>query len=159
MKDNLKGFTLSMALMDTLPVIFFSISVAVLSQRFASGLFRFGAILVIAAGSMKVLWKFILTLAKKDVRVFNRQMRLLMPAGFALMLIGLIMNRSSWSLRAAAMHVVGFPALLFFILAAVGIALMTYFARHLDGMDARSNWIEQGTNALAQFFFMMGILI
>lgn len=159
MRNDLKGFTLSMALTDMLPVIFFSISVAVLSQRFASGLFRFGAVLVIAAGAMKVLWKFILALAKKDVRVFNRQMHCLMPAGFILMLIGLIVHRSRWSLRAAAAHVIGFPALLFFILAAAGIVCLTYFVRHLDGMDARSNWIEQVTNALTQFFFMMGIIV
>lgn len=36
---------------------------------------------------------------------------------------------------------------------------MSCFARHFNQMDAKSNWIEQGTNVLAQFFFMMGVLI
>lgn len=61
------GFTLSMALMDTLPVLFFSVSIGVLSARFGSALFLAGAILVILAGIMKVLWKFLLATVKRDV--------------------------------------------------------------------------------------------
>ena len=153
------GFTLSMALMDTLPVLFFSVSIGVLSARFGSALFLAGAILVILAGIMKVLWKFLLATVKRDVRIFNRQMRFIMPAGFALMIAALITDRDKWSIQDVAAHAFSLPSLIFFILALSGIGCMSYFARHFNQMDAKSNWIEQGTNVLAQFFFMMGVLI
>lgn len=149
------GFTLSMALMDTLPVLFFSVSIGVLSARFGSALFLAGAILVILAGIMKVLWKFLLATVKRDVRIFNRQMRFIMPAGFALM----IADRDKWSIQDVAAHAFSLPSLIFFILALTGIGCMSYFARHFNQMVVKSNWIEQGTNVLAQFFFMMGVLI
>lgn len=163
MKKNVQkipeGFTLTMAVTDMLPVLFFSISIAVLSGRIESGIFLTGAVLVILAGALKVLWKFVLALVKKDVRFLNRQLRYLMPAGFLLMAAGLVADRDSWSARAAAEHIVSFPAVIFFLLAAVGIIFMIWFAGHLNGRDARSNWIEQGTNALTQFFLMLGIVL
>lgn len=153
------GFTLPMALMDMLPVLFFSVSVGVLSLRFDSVLFLIGAVLVILAGAMKVFWKLLLAIVKKDVRIFNRQMRFLMPTGFILTITGLIVDHEAWSLQAIAAHIFSFPSIIFFILALAGIVCMIYFARHFDQMDAKSNWIEQGTNALTQFLFMMGILV
>ena len=50
-----EGFTLSMALVDCLPVLFFSISSAILATRLDSGLFRTGVLLVILAGVALVL--------------------------------------------------------------------------------------------------------
>lgn len=148
-----------MAVTDMLPVLFFSISVAVLSGRIKSILFLAGAVLVILAGALKVLWKFVLALGKRDVPFLNRQLRYLMPAGFVLMAAGLIIDRDCWSAGAAVEHICSFPAVVFFLLAAVGIGFMIWFAGHLNGRDARSNWIEQGTNALTQFFLMMGIVL
>lgn len=148
-----------MAVTDMLPVLFFSISVAVLSGRIESVLFLAGAALVITAGTLKVLWKFVLALGKKDVPFLNRQLRYLMPAGFALLAAGLIVDRDCWSAKAAMEYIFSFPAGIFFLLAAVGIGCMIWFAGHLNGRDARSNWIEQGTNALTQFFLMMGIVL
>lgn len=45
-----EDFTLSMALVDCLPILFFSISSAILAARFDSRLFRAGVLLVILAG-------------------------------------------------------------------------------------------------------------
>lgn len=157
-KNIPEGFTLSMAFMDMLPVLFFCVSIAVISGRLRSGIFLAGSVLVILAGALKVLWKFILAVVKKDIPFLNRQMRYLMPAGFVIMVIGLVADRKSWSLRAAAGHIISFPAVIFFVLGAAGIGCMAWFAGHFDGGDARLNWIEQGTNALAQFFIMLGIL-
>lgn len=153
-----EGFTVSMALMDCLPVLFFSIGIAEIGARFLSPLFRLGALLVILAGSMKVLWKFVLAIGKKDVRFLNRQMRYLMPAGFLILLLSLIMDRSRWSMEGVLKSVTGMPSLMFWILGIIGILCMVWFAGHLNGRDAGANWKEQTVNSLAQLCFMLAIL-
>lgn len=154
-----EGFTLSMAFMDTLPVIFFSLSAAVLALRFRSILFLAGAVLVILAGALKASWKFVLACAGRDISFLSRQMRYTMPAGFLLMILSLITDSGKWTPHAVLRHVVSFPSWAFFILAAVGIGFMVWFARTLNDRDARSNWIEQGVNTLAQLFIFLGILL
>lgn len=153
------NFTFGMAFMDCLPVVFFSISIAVLASRFHSVLFLIGAVMVILAGALKVSWKFVLAAAGRDIAFLNRQMRYLMPFGFLVMLLGLIIDRNQWSLSAAVHHLLSFPAILFFVLAAIGVCTMIFCARHLNGHDAKSNWIEQGVNSLTQFFILLGILM
>ena len=50
------------------------------------------------------------------------------------------------------------PALIFFLTGIAGIVTMIYFAGHLDSGDAKSNWYEQGTNAIAQLSLFLGLL-
>ena len=65
-----EDFTLSMALVDCLPILFFSISSAILATRFDSRLFRVGVLLVILAGVLKAGWKFVIALHHRDLRFF-----------------------------------------------------------------------------------------
>lgn len=153
------GFTLSMAVMDCLPVLFFSVGISVLSLRFDSMLFRIGAFMVILAGTLKVLWKFVLAIGKRDVFFLNRQMRYLMPAGFLILILSLIVDRRKWSVQDILISATGMPALLFWILGILGIICMVWFARHLNGRDAKANWKEQTVNSLSQFCFMVAILV
>lgn len=153
-----EGFTLSMAFMDCLPVLFFSIGIGAVSVRFPSMLFRVGAFLVILAGGLKAAWKFVLALVKRDVRVLNRQMRYLMPAGFLIIILSLIVDRDKWSMQRVWVDVTGMPSLVFWILGIIGIAVMVWFAKHLNGRDAKSNWKEQEVNSLAQLCFMVAVL-
>ncbi len=154
-----EGFSLSMALADCIPVLFFSIGSAVLAYRFPSPLFRFGTVLVILAGSMKALWKFVIALKKIDAPFLSRQMRFLMPAGFVLMLLALAVDHSRWSASAVLRHVTRFPSCIFFLAGAAGILLLCWFAKHLNGRDARSNWKEQMVNGITQLCFLLGILL
>lgn len=154
-----EGFTLSMAFMDMLPVLFFSGSAVLLIRRFPDTLFRIGAVLVILAGALKVLWKFIIALAHRNIGPLSRQLRFLMPAGFLLVIISLILNRAAWSPGRVWARVTGFPACVFFLFGIAGLVLMSVFAVKLDRTDAKSNWIEQGTNTLAQLFIFLGILL
>ncbi len=153
-----QGFTLSLALMDALPVLFFGGSLGVCASMFDSTLFLIGAVLIFLAGAMKVGWKLVIALQKKNIWFLNRQMRYLMPAGFVLVLLSLFIDRKkiSGAFFGALIH---FPALLFFLIGVTGIACMVYFAGHNDQMDAKSNWKEQGTNAIAQFAFMIGLFL
>lgn len=154
-----EGFTLSMALMDCVPVVFFCVGAGVLATRFDSALFRGGIALVVLAGGLKVSWKLVLALANKDVLFLNRQMRYLMPVGFVLALLSLAVDRALWSPAVVLTHVTTMPSLLFLITGLAGMFLMGWFARHLDGRDAKVNWREQAVNAISQLCIMLAIVL
>lgn len=154
-----EGFTLSMALMDCVPVAFFCVSAGVLATRFDSTLFRVGVVLVVLAGVLKVSWKLVLALARRDVRFLNRQMRYLMPAGFVLALVSLVVDRAKWSPASVLAHVTAMPSLPLLVAGLAGMSLMGWFARHLDGRDAKANWREQAVNGISQLCIMLAIVL
>lgn len=154
-----EGFTLSMALVDCLPVLFFSISAAILAMHFDSSLFRAGVLMVILAGALKAGWKFAIALLHRDVRFLSRQMRYLMPVGFLLAVLALFVDRPRWSFAAVIRHMTNVPALLFLLIGIAGMGLMMWFAKSQDRRDAKANWKEQITNSIAQFCIMLGILL
>lgn len=152
------GFTIPLVLVDALPVIFFAATMIIISLLFSSPLFLFGAILCFYAGAAKVLWKLIVVVNKKNIWWLFMQMRIVMPIGFLLMLIALIVNHSSISGGAILAAVLSIPSVIFFAIGVVGMILMMVFAFRLDSSDAKSNWIEQLTNGLAQACFFLGTL-
>lgn len=154
-----EGFTLSMALVDCLPVIFFSISFGILTTRFDSYIFRIGVCLVILAGLLKVAWKFGIALFQKNLTIFNSQMRFVMPAGFLLIFVSLFIDHNKWSLAAITRHMTRIPAASCFLGGIVGVALLMWFAQHANREDAKANWKEQIINSFTQFCIMMGILL
>ena len=154
-----EGFTLSMAVMDCFPVFFFCVSACCLAARFPGALFRIGIFCIILAGSLKVSWKMVIALAKKNIPFLGRQMRFLMPAGFALCILSLAIRKNDWSIRAVWQHITSLPSLPFFLIGIAGMCLVVRFARKGRQMDAKANWKEQAVNAAAQFCIMMGILL
>lgn len=154
-----EGFTLSMALMDCVPVAFFCVSAGVPATRFDSALFRVGVVLVVIAGVLKVSWKLALALARRDVRFLNRQMRYLMPVGFGLALVSLAVDRARWSPAAVLAHVTAMPSLPLLVAGLAGMVLMGWYARHLDGSDAKANWREQAVNGMSQLCIMLAIVL
>ena len=85
-------------------------------------------------------------------------MRIVMPIGFVLMLLAVILNRSAIDLPAVFAAIVSLPSVIFFAVGLIGMVLMGVFAAKLDSADVRSNWIEQLTNAVAQAAIFTGIL-
>lgn len=154
-----EGFTLPMALLDCVPVAFFCIGASVLATRFDSPLFRVGIALVVLAGALKVSWKLVIALARRDARFLNRQMHYLMPVGFALALASLAVDRARWSPAAVLRHATSLPSLPLLVAGIAGMLLMSWFARHLDGRDARANWREQMVNAISQLCIMLAIVL
>lgn len=154
-----EGFTLGLALVDALPVIFFAGSMFLIGQRFSSNLFMLGAVLCLIGGAGKVLWKVIVVLKRKNVWPLFVQMRFLMPLGFLLMICSLIANADRISFDEIIKACTGFPTIVCFAAGIAGIVLMTIFAMFLDSSDVRANWIEQLTNGLAQGAFFLGILL
>lgn len=153
-----ENFTLSLAFVDALPVLFFGGSTILIGLLFGSPLFLTGAVLCFWAGAAKVLWKIIVVKKKKNIWWLFLQMRIVMPLGFALMIFAVIMNRSAVNLPAVSAAVVSLPSVIFFAIGVTGMVLMGVFAAKLDSADVRSNWIEQITNALAQAAVFTGIL-
>lgn len=153
-----ENFTLSLAFVDALPVLFFGGSTILIGLLFGSPLFLTGAVLCFWAGAAKVLWKIIVVKKKKNIWWLFLQMRIVMPLGFALMIFAVIMNRSAVNLPAVFAAIVSLPSVIFFAIGVTGMVLMGVFAAKLDSADVRSNWIEQITNALAQAAVFTGIL-
>lgn len=154
-KDTVpQDFTLSLALVDALPVLFFGISMILAGFIFKSALFVAGAALCLFAGAAKVLWKIIVVLKKKNIWWLFIQMRILMPVGMVMMIAGAVAGRGNVDFSLFLQ----LPAALFFALGILGMVMMAVFGFKLDSSDLRSNWIEQLTNAAAQICFFIGLL-
>ncbi|MBQ0038561.1 MAG: hypothetical protein KBS74_07830 [Clostridiales bacterium] len=159
-KDTVpEGFTMKMALVDALPVLFFGASMVVLSILFSDVLFLIGALLCLLAGAAKVLWKVIVVRRKKNIWWLFLQMRILMPIGFALMLLSVLIHAKSIDFARVWHAVTAFPPVICFAAGLIGMVLMGIFFVKLDSSDARSNWIEQVTNGLAQMAIFVGLLM
>ena len=157
-KVGTEGFTTSLALVDALPVIFFGVAAIILGGKLGSGLFAVGAIICLAAGTGKVLWKLLIALWGKDVKILGAQLRFLMPAGFLLMIIGAVLADRG-TVSALLQSAIRMPSVLFFVLAVCGMCGMIACSRHFDRRDARGNWIEQIINACTQGCVLVGILL
>ena len=157
-KTTYDNFTLSLALFDTLPVLFFGIGMLLIAGQFRNTLFLVGAVLCTMAGCGKVLWKILVAGAEKDILLLNRQLRVLMPTGFLLIILGVITDRSRIHLGAILQKMLAFPSVVFFGITVLGMIAMMIFAFKLDSTKARNNWIEQITNSIAQGCLVLGIL-
>jgi len=157
-KKEYEGFTLSLALVDALPVLFFGASCIMIGLIFKSPLFIIGACLSFIGGASKVSWKIILALKSKDIKILNKQFRYLMLGGFALIILSVILNIKRISLAAVGAALVGLPQAVFFALWFVGMVTMGVLAKKLDSSVAKNNWIEQCVNGVAQLCFLVGLI-
>lgn len=153
-----QNFTVSLALFDALPVLFFCIGMFLIASRFHNLFFFIGIILCILAGCGKVLWKILVAAKGYDIHFLNQQLRILMPLGFFFIIVGLINGRNAINLTNLIHQIMSFPTCLFFGITIIGMICMSLFAFILDGSKAKSNWIEQITNAIAQGCFLLGVL-
>lgn len=147
-----QDFTLSLVLVDAMPVLFFLATSLLLGIKLQSIGFIIGAILCMWAGVTKVIWKLIVVLKKKNIWFLFVQMRKVMPIGLLIMIIFGIMNHSKF-------HLFSFPSIIFFGIGVLGMIGMIVFSKILDSSDVKANWIEQITNALAQAAFFIGFLL
>lgn len=152
-------FSLSLALFDGLPVLFFAGSMIVISFLFSSKLFLVGSLLCLFAGLSKVIWKIIVVLKKKNIWFLFIQMRITMPIGLLLMVISVITNKNNINYGLIKNSILSLPSLIFFIIGVAGMIMMLVFGFVLDGSKKKNNWIEQITNAVAQLSFFIGLLL
>lgn len=159
-RDTVPGdFTLSLVLIDALPVLLFGGSTVLISLLFKSALFLSGALLCFWAGAAKVVWKITVVKKRKNVWWLFLQMRTAMPAGFLLMLLSLVFSGKAPDAAALYGAVTSFPSVIFFAAGLAGILLMAVFSVKLDSADKRSNYVEELTNTFAQLCFFTGIAL
>ena len=159
-KDTIpEGFSVPMALVDLIPVVFFGLSAVRAGSLFRSALFVAGAAICLLSGIVKVGWKLIAAISKRNIWPMFVQMRVLMPVGFLMMLIALVVDRAGLNGEAMLAGLTGFPACVFFLAGALGMILMLVFAFRMDSSDPKVNWMEQSVNSLAQLCFFIGLLL
>ena len=154
-----EGFTLSMALVDLIPVVFFGLSAIRAGSLFHSRLFVAGALVCLVSGLVKVLWKLIAAVSRKNIWPLFVQMRILMPMGFLILLAALIAGRANLHWPAILAGLTCFPACIFFGAGVLGMTLMFVFDFRMDSSDPKVNWLEQGVNGIAQLCFFLGLLL
>lgn len=157
MKEN--KFTMSLALVDAIPVVFFLIGVIKIFKDLGSIVFLLGGLCSVVAGLGKVVWKIFLAVKQKDISLFQKQFRILMPTGFVLMLIGFFTVKTSGLVKGLLYKFFRFPSLLFVLIGICAMIGMTIMAKKMDQRDPSSNWKEQITNIVGQGAFMIAILL
>ena len=115
-------------------------------------------VVCLLAGAGKVLWKLLIALRGRDVQLLGAQLRYLMPAGFALMILGAVLSNRA-AVRGVCSGAIRMPSAVLFALAVLGLIAMIVCAKKFDRHDVRGNWIEQGVNAFAQGCFLLGVLL
>lgn len=159
-KDTIpEGFTVSMTIADMIPVVFFGLSAIRIGSLFESTLFVAGSLICLFSGVVKVLWKLVVAVSKRNIWPMFVQMRILMPVGFLTLLIALIAGRGKLNALAIMAGLTGFPACIFFGTGILGMVLMTVFAFKMDSSDPKVNWLEQTINGIAQMCFFAGLLL
>lgn len=67
-KDKVpENFTIGLALVDAIPVLFFGAATILIGLIFKSWLFITGAVLCFTGGAGKVLWKILVATIKKNI--------------------------------------------------------------------------------------------
>lgn len=159
-KDTIPdNFTVKMAIVDAFPVIFFGLATILLGLFLKSPLFVIGAVCCAFAGITKVLWKFIVAIKRKNIWWMFIQMRILMPIGFILMIVGVFLGRSYLTFEQIVQWFTSFPVNIFFGIGLLSMIVMTVLAFVLDNTNPKHNWIEQIVNGVGQFFILIGAVL
>lgn len=154
-----EGFSVTLALVDALPVIFFGLASIVLGLSFSSIIFIIGACITFISGLVKVIWKIIVATKKKNIWAMFIQMRIVMPIGFIVMIVGFIIACFNENMNIFFNSLLNPLCIVFLALGFIGMAMMVVFAIKLDSSDPKSNWIEQICNGLSQACFFIGFLL
>lgn len=158
-KDTVpEGFSIQMALVDLLPVLFYGIANILLGYILRDPLFITGGVICTISGIIKVIWKMIVAVKHRNVWPMFLQMRIFMPLGFLLIIISIIINRGA--IAGFFGNIMNYPLCLGLLIAwVIGMIAMTVCALKLDNADVKSNWIEQSINAVAQLMLLICVIV
>ena len=109
-----------------------------------------------AGGLCKAIWKLIIVIRKEDHPGLTRAFHILMPVGFALMILSVPVGGKA-ALAGLWRSLTMMPAAAFFAAGFALMCLMGYLGSHMDN-SARSNWIEEIVNTLAQLAVLAGVI-
>jgi len=158
---TLPDFSLSLALVDALPVIFFflsSLSIAKELKKIHSLgglLFNIGGILAYLGGFFQVLWKLIIALFNKDIYIFHSQIKYLLPLGFIFIIISLIVSHSTINWKKLITKLLSMPCLIFVVIIMFCNLLMISFLFTMNQLNTKSHWKEECVNVIFQGSFLI----
>lgn len=127
-----EDFSLVLALVYAIPVLCFSAAMLVVAGRFRNIPFLAGAVLCTLAGACKVIWKILIAVKQIDIEILSKQMRIVMPLGFVLIIIGLVAGMNSEMWKQLGKSIISFPAVIPFGVTLLGVICMGVFAVKLD---------------------------
>lgn len=168
-KEEYRDYTLGLALFDAVPVLLFLLTGVTVFLISGSRIFLAGVIASFIGGSSKVIWKLIVVIKGEDRSSLTRVFHIMLPAGFGLMLlaviVGIVSDLTKGPVPGGRGTISGIceafsmmPAALFFIAGIAGMCLMGYLGSHMDD-SAGSAWIEEIINTAAQLAFLAGVII
>lgn len=169
LKEEYKQYTIGLALFDMVPVLLFLACGLILWSMYAKPLFLAGVIASFIGGTCKALWKLIVVVGKRDRHGLTTAFHILLPGGFVLMLLSVVIDVSRDSLAGAPLAegstlsgilcgLSVMPAPLLFLAGAFGMCLMGYLGSRMDESRG-ANWIEELVNAFSQLAFLAGVVI
>ena len=91
-KEEYRDYTLGLALFDTVPVLLFLLTGVTVFLISGSRIFLAGVIASFIGGSSKVIWKLIVVIKGEDRSSLTRVFHIMLPAGFGLMLLAVIVG-------------------------------------------------------------------
>ena len=106
-------------------------------------MFVIGAVICLVSGVVKVLWKLIAAVAKKNIWLMFVQMRIFMPIGFIVLITTLIVDRANLNSSAILAGLLSFPSCIFFAIGVIGMILMTVLAFKADSSNPKVDLTEQ----------------
>ncbi len=151
--------TVGMAVMDTIPCIFFSVAAVCLSLAVKQPLFIIGQIICALGGFGKAVWKFIKAINKKNIHWVAAQMKYSMSLGFLLCIISLLLGLKTLPFSLIVKNLFSFPVFIFVILGIALMAVMMVLGARMDPANKKANWCEQTVNLIAQLSFMLAAVI
>lgn len=154
-----QSFTLGLAAFDAVPVVLFLLAMWLLYRMTGSVLVLLGGIVCFLTGMGKVLWKVLVVTQKQNVWPLFVQMRIGMPLGFLLVLLGLIIAYATGDQSAFTAAVLRPGPIVCLVLAVAGMAGMIVCGAKLDSADKTANWIEQGCNTFAQGALLLAMVL
>ena len=157
LRSEYKEYTLGLAVFDHLPVLLFLMSGLVMYSMYSSPILLAGVLACFVGGSCKAAWKLIGVRQHRDLAILTRAFHILMPAGFVLMLLSVPAGGKA-AFAGLWRSITMMPAALLFALGFALMCLMGYLGSHMDS-SARSNWIEEIVNTLAQLAVLIGVIM
>ena len=155
----MEGFTLSLALLDYVPVAAFGAAVVLAGGAMNNPLFIIGAAISFLAGLMKATWKLIIGVWKKDIKFMNKAFLPMQGTGWLIMLPAAIFSLFKAGPAKALSAVCGIPQLIFFILWFAMTGLMVWYKKNrFVREDARCNWTAEIINSVAQCSLLIGVI-
>jgi len=159
-----KHFSVLLALTDAVPVLLFAASSYVVAKAASSTLYAVGAVMVILASLLKVVWKFLVAFGKSGPEGSSKLFFPMLGTGLLLMVISIIgmIARGVLTWTIIETTVFRFPTIVFFGFFIVGICLMGIIRMQNSKEDfaqsAALNWEAEGINLFTQAFFLLGCI-